>query len=1256
MKKIMIMITSLFILSLVIGQTVSALAVSQQNYFLEKNGESNRVNIKKTVFSYKDVENLINQSNIPFKFKMPEYVPGELIVKFKKETQISIEKSSNSLLSTGVKSIDTLNSEYNVVSCEKIEGDNNSPELSNIYKLTLDEGSELFTVAEDYSNDSNVEFAHPNYIMELYDEPNDPYFNQQWALKNTGQNGGTPGADIDASDAWDTTEGSSEIVIAIIDTGVDYNHPDLSANIWSNNDEIPGNGIDDDNNGYIDDMRGWNFKDKNNDPMDYHGHGTHCAGIAAAVIDNGVGIAGIAGHCKIMPLEIYTVQDVSNAIKYAVDNGANIISMSIGISDFLKTNETMILDLYLDWAYVKGVIEIAAAGNDGFEIMSSPASNKNVMAVTATDHDDAKADFSSYGLKSEVAAPGVDIYSTVWQDSQYAFKSDLWINDEHFDSNAFAYTATGNVSGFIAYVGLGTQSELQGVDLTGKIALIERGEIAFGEKVDNVYSHGAIGAIIFNYGPDNFVGTLSEPKQIPVVSISGNDGFTILHLLNEGPVEATVSIEENSYVSFSGTSMACPMVSGVAALVLSQNPDLSQKEVRTILRSSFDPVYSNYYIGMGRINASKAVEKAKHIVAQFDNSLKYDILNGIFDIKGTTKGIDFDSYTIEYSNSKEPYPSEDSWTLIGGSNKRKIDQTLVSWDTTTVQDGPYALRLKVFNNDNEVYMDRSFVIVDNVAQTFEIDQDYNENTSGWGYDHFNGIQDAIDISGEKDQILVHSGTYTSALTVDHRKVTIYGENVDDTILNCKIKTNRCSMKVSNFTFNEYGLIFLFSSDNTVSNCKFIGLQGSALGFLFTSSRNTVTNNYINTEPKAGKIDLSFALLSKENTISNNIIVNNGIWAGYAFNHNQIFKNQLDYIWLLVGAQFNEVYENTITNGNSVDGTGIVIQWGRFNNIHDNQISNLYSSEYDSLGISIFSGFKVPGIANYADSSFNKINNNNISYCDVGILLMSLVDREEGLEISKAKYNTISDNQISNCEYGLFLIGATNNVIKKNTIQNNGNGIKIVTYTDESYPIQANDNSIYLNNFVDNVEQAFDECSNTWYQSLLQEGNYWSDYTSRYPDARVINRIIRPDVWNIPYDISGGANQDMFPLVDQNNNQVSVQSQELLNLLKCVMANQISLLKVILQGTSDVYVSSSGETGSSAASPVPDSSDTSKTSGITGAGGSTSKTGDSATSDTVDVQVPDDTNSGTDKHSLGSGGGQPEGDQKAGDKKVPNSAD
>ena len=134
-----------------------------------------------------------------------------------------------------------------------------------------------------YKNHPKVDYIEPNYILTAVETPNDPQFPQLWGMENTGQTGGTPGADISATNAWDVFTGSGTVLIGVIDTGVDYNHPDLAANIYVNPGEIPNNGIDDDLNGYIDDVHGWDFYNDDNDPMDDHYHGTHCAGTVGAV-------------------------------------------------------------------------------------------------------------------------------------------------------------------------------------------------------------------------------------------------------------------------------------------------------------------------------------------------------------------------------------------------------------------------------------------------------------------------------------------------------------------------------------------------------------------------------------------------------------------------------------------------------------------------------------------------------------------------------------------------------------------------------------------------------------------------------------------------------------------------------------------------------------------------------------------------------------------------------------------------------------
>src|SRR5207249_2153722 len=173
-----------------------------------------------------------------------------------------------------------------------------------------------------------------NYLVRADLLPNDPSFPELWGLRNTGQNGGTPGADIHAERAWNVGTGSRTVRVAVIDSGIDYTHPDLAANIWENPGEIPGNGIDDDHNGYIDDVRGWNFVANNNNPMDDNGHGTHVAGIIGAVGNNGIGAAGVDWHAKIMQLKFLgangsgNLSDAIRALNYAVANGATVSNNS----------------------------------------------------------------------------------------------------------------------------------------------------------------------------------------------------------------------------------------------------------------------------------------------------------------------------------------------------------------------------------------------------------------------------------------------------------------------------------------------------------------------------------------------------------------------------------------------------------------------------------------------------------------------------------------------------------------------------------------------------------------------------------------------------------------------------------------------------------------------------------------------------------------------------------------------------------------
>jgi subtilisin family serine protease len=283
--------------------------------------------------------------------------------------------------------------------------------------------------------DPRVRFAEPNAVYRVDVLPSDPSFSQLWGLNNTGQSvktaTGTADADIDAPEAWSTTTGSSSVVVAVIDSGMDTNHPDLAANIWTNPGEsCPGcatDGVDNDGNGYVDDVHGWDFVNNDNNPFDDNGHGTHVAGTIGAVGSNALGVTGVNWNVRIMPLKFIgangqgTADDAVRAILYAMRMGAVVSNNSWGGEESSQALEDAIAD-----ADAHGSLFVAAAGNSAKNTDTTPDypsgfDVSNVLTVGATDQNDVRAWFSNYGKRSvDLAAPGTNIYST-WPGGSYRF-------------------------------------------------------------------------------------------------------------------------------------------------------------------------------------------------------------------------------------------------------------------------------------------------------------------------------------------------------------------------------------------------------------------------------------------------------------------------------------------------------------------------------------------------------------------------------------------------------------------------------------------------------------------------------------------------------------------------------------------------------------------------------------------------------------------------------------------------------------------
>lgn len=295
-----------------------------------------------------------------------------------------------------------------------------TPAISRTYVLEVATGTaqSLGSILQRLKADPNVEFAEPDQVVSVNALPNDPFL-------STSGSWGQPFADlwglyaINAPTAWNTTQGDG-VVVAVVDTGLDYRHPDIAANVWVNSREVAGNGIDDDANGYVDDIHGWDFVGddyqnprSSNDPIDHNGHGTHVAGIIAAVGNNGIGVIGVASHAKIMAVKGLDATGqgldsaLASAVLYAARNGADVINASWG-----GQGQSQAIEDAIQFAYSVGAVFVAAAGNSGMDAWGFyPANSPEAITVSAVNDTNGYPAFTNYGSKIDVAAPGVGILS-----------------------------------------------------------------------------------------------------------------------------------------------------------------------------------------------------------------------------------------------------------------------------------------------------------------------------------------------------------------------------------------------------------------------------------------------------------------------------------------------------------------------------------------------------------------------------------------------------------------------------------------------------------------------------------------------------------------------------------------------------------------------------------------------------------------------------------------------------------------------------
>lgn len=481
------------------------------------------------------------------------------------------------------------------------------------------------------SQDPDVETAEPNYLRwpTSASAPNDPFFPQLWGLLNTGQvvNGvsGTAHADIAFLDALPLARNpATNTVVAVIDTGVDYTHPDLVANLWTNPGEIPNNGADDDGNGYADDVHGFDFATGIGNPTDSGEHGTHVAGTIAATGDNAVGVIGVDTLAQVMSLKAstnginFTSSAIIGAVQYAAmmrTQGVNIVAINASIAGggYVAAERSAI-----QAAGDVGIVFCAAAGNDSANTDKSsnytyPASYRlaNMIVVAATDQKDALASFSNFGATTvDLAAPGVNIFSTlpVWMTNTTA-----WVR-----RGATTYSATGltfagfttGVTGLIYNCGLGYPSDFPS-GVSNNIALIQRGTLFFSEKVSNAMTAGARAEIIYNNTNSALNFTLQTPGDwIPAVAVTKADGQALSSGLPATGVVVNAISPSAFYQYLDGTSMATPHVAGAVAFAAANFPSetVTQRIQRILANVTTVSGLSGKVKTGGRLNLARTVD------------------------------------------------------------------------------------------------------------------------------------------------------------------------------------------------------------------------------------------------------------------------------------------------------------------------------------------------------------------------------------------------------------------------------------------------------------------------------------------------------------------------------------------------------------------------------------------------------------------------------------------------------------------------
>jgi subtilisin family serine protease len=588
------------------------------------------------------------EGNAPAPEIKGRYVPGELLVKYRESDGERVRGRMQARSIRPLKRFKRLRIER----------------LRLPASMSVQEGLALLR------GDPEIEYVEPNYLRRAQAVPNDPLFGLQWALHNIGQtvNGasGQADADIDAPNAWDIATGG-EVIIAVLDTGVAHNHPDLAENMWTNPNEIL-DGTDSDGNGFVDDLRGWDFVDEDNEPMDPNGHGTFVSGIVAARGNNGMGMAGVCWSARILPLRFLngfgegSVADAIEAINYAVSMGARVINASYGSIGFSSAELEAIQD-----AGEQGVLFVVAAGNRGADTDVSPEypasyDLDNIISVAATTQTDALALFSNYGKNTvDVGAPGTNLVApsprTV-ELRRFSFEEGAapdWGLDPPWEvTSERAHLGSFSLGALVepGELLVDTSAQTPPLDLSGRsgtmLSFVLQRSLSLGTLlfVEAARAGGGpweivpvlVGGTLYRGGIFGSSSEWIEGAADLGVLDGAEEAFVRFRLLAPAPISTQeVFLDEvglqvagsdqgysggpEEFVYVSGTSFSAAVVSGQAGLILSHDPNLSVAEVRARIINHVDrtPRLNGLLVSDGRVNAYSSLGNGPQIAARGEN-------------------------------------------------------------------------------------------------------------------------------------------------------------------------------------------------------------------------------------------------------------------------------------------------------------------------------------------------------------------------------------------------------------------------------------------------------------------------------------------------------------------------------------------------------------------------------------------------------------------------------------------------------------